>query len=99
VEAEMACAGLVGRLQPAGAVVRAGAFRGERVEAFLVRRIFDDPEDAAVLRRRQAEAAGDGIVVAAIVGGCRMRLPLPGLRWNTCGVAASTMKTDLPSAL
>jgi hypothetical protein len=26
-------------------------------------------------------------------------MALPGLRWNTCGVGASVMKIDLPSAL
>ena len=28
-----------------------------------------------------------------------MTIALPGLRWKTCGVAASVMKIDLPSAL
>src|SRR6185437_6436796 len=58
-------------------VLRIGrpVLRRHRGEALLVRRIFDDTEDAAIRRRRQAERMIGRVLVAAIVGWRTVRLP------------------------
>ena len=58
-----------------GAVVGARALPLERGQALLVRRIFDDAEDRAVLGRRKPKRMVGDLVIAAVVGGRGPRLP------------------------
>ena len=65
----------VGRRGAPGAVVGQLFFVRDGGEPLAVRRIFDDTEHRTAFWRRQAMAAGDGVAIAAIVGGRAGRLP------------------------
>src|SRR5262245_47140364 len=75
VKSEMPLIAAIGCRHPARAVIGFGELGGERLEPLLVGRIFDDAEDAAHFRRREAEVAPDRILVAPIV--CRRCGSLP----------------------